>query len=45
VENPVPSRTAVGDPTQKEMNPSVDQLKVSEAEQSSPARPDGSDKK
>ncbi len=45
VENPGPSRTAVGDPTKEERSPSADPLKVSETDQSSPARPYGSDKK
>jgi general secretion pathway protein A len=39
VENPDPSRTAVGDPTQEPMTPSVDQPKVSQPEQSPPAEP------
>jgi general secretion pathway protein A len=39
VENPDPSRTAVGDPTKEQMTPSVDQPKVSQPEQSPPAEP------
>jgi general secretion pathway protein A len=44
VENPAPSRTATGDPIKEERSPSADPLKVSETDQSSPARPYGSDK-
>ena len=39
VKNPDPSRTTVGDPTQEPMTPSVDQPKVSQPEQSPPAKP------
>ena len=38
VGNPDPSRTAVGDPTQEPMTPSVDQPKVSQSGQSPPAK-------
>jgi general secretion pathway protein A len=44
VENPGPSRTAPGDPIKEERSPSADPLKVSETEQSSPARSTVSDK-
>jgi general secretion pathway protein A len=44
VENPDPSRTAAEDPIKEEMKPSVDQPKVSQPEQGSPARPKVSDK-
>jgi hypothetical protein len=45
VENPDPSRTAVGDAIKERMNPSVDQPKVSQTEQSSPSGVEVSDKK
>ena len=44
VENPDPSRTAVGDPIKEQMKPSVDQPKDSQTEQSSPAKPVVNDK-
>jgi general secretion pathway protein A len=45
VENPAPSRTAAEDPIKEEMKPSVDEPKVSQTEQSPPAKPEVNDKK
>ncbi len=39
VENPDPSRTAIGDPNKEQMRPSVDQPNVSQTEESPPAKP------
>jgi general secretion pathway protein A len=44
VENPDPSRTGVADPAKEQMEPSVDQPKVSQTEQSPPANPKVNDK-
>jgi general secretion pathway protein A len=44
VENPAPSQTTVGNPIKEQMEPSVDQPKVSQTEQSPPAKPMVNDK-
>jgi len=44
VENPDPSRSAVGDPIKERVKPPVDQPKDSQTEQSPPAKPVGNDK-